>query len=65
MKIEIKEASVLLTRNGSDLVSLYIDLPSAIYPYDEGLALDFKAARGTGVEYVRKHFGIEPKVIQG
>jgi hypothetical protein len=25
--------------------------------------MDFTAAAGRGVEYVRKHFGVEPKII--
>ena len=62
--IHIKKVLILLT-NGPDKVSIHTDLPSP-YPPEittAGLMIDFDATKGTGVDYVRKHFGIEPEVI--
>lgn len=51
-----------------DLVKLYTDLP---IPDDsrrfdgENLAIAFDCPRGTGVEYARKNFGMEPEIANG
>lgn len=40
------------------------DLIEAVWPYEENLAMSFKAAQGTGEEYLRTHFpGIEIEII--
>lgn len=71
-KIKIKPFHMLITRvsvvlrdNAADLISVYTDFPSPFPPTvdDSPLSLTFQAAKGTGVEYVRKNFGIEPEVI--
>ena len=61
----IKSVTVLLT-HGTDLVTIDLiqELPSPIFPFNEGkFNLTFHAAKGTGEDYVRKNFGIEPKVV--
>lgn len=66
LTINVKNIQVLtysdLSRPDKVLINL-LDLPEAIYPFDRStLHFSFQAAMGTGVEYVRKHFGIEPEV---
>ena len=62
-KIEVTEATGILTL-GTDKVFLKVeDFPSAAWPFEDVLSLEFEAAKGSGVEYCRKHFGIEPKVV--
>ena len=62
MKIEITEVTVL-TGHGADHIMCQTDLPEATWPYEGKMCMDFTAAAGRGVEYVRKHFGVEPKII--
>ena len=62
--LHIEKAVVLIT-NGTDKVSLHTTLPSP-YPPEvttQNLMIDFDTRKGAGVDYVRKHFGIEPEVI--
>jgi hypothetical protein len=64
--ISILSASVI-TGRGADQVALNTDLPCPFTiegePSQSKLSLYFSASAGTGVEYVRKHFLIEPEVI--
>jgi hypothetical protein len=64
MKIEIVRATVVLSE-GADQVCLWTELPAPFPPNvdKEPLSLNFKTTKDWGVEYVKKHFGIEPKVI--
>lgn len=63
MNINITGATILLT-NGTDRIHLYTELPAPIVPFPkEKLTLTFEATIGTGAEYVRNVFGIEPKII--
>ena len=62
--LHIKKAVVLIT-DGTDKVSLHTTLPSP-YPPEvttQDLMIDFDTKKGAGVDYVRKHFGIDPEVI--
>ena len=62
--LHIKKAVILIT-DGTDKVSLHTTLPSP-YPPEvsaQDLMIDFDTKKGAGVDYVRKHFGIEPDVI--
>ena len=62
--LHIKKAVVLIT-DGTDKVSLHTTLPSP-YPKEvstQDLVIDFDTTKSKGVDYVRKHFGIEPDVI--
>ena len=44
---------------GTDKVMLKTDLPSAIYPFDEGtLFLTFDTAKNTGAAYTRDYFNL-------
>ena len=64
--MKILSASVVIQSGHGDTISLTTDLPSP-YSCDEGtdtpLYLTFQSAKNHGVEYVRKHFDIEPKII--
>jgi hypothetical protein len=63
MQVNINRSTVLLT-NGADQVLLYTDLPSAIPKVDDSvLCLSFCAEIDTSIEYVKKHFGLNPEII--
>ena len=62
--MNITHIIVLLT-SSTDTVFVHTDLPSP-YPPDvstENAMLKFEVSHNKGVEYVKKHFGIEPEVI--
>lgn len=61
--MKIIGSSVILQDCQADIVSLKTDLPSPIQGDTQCLDLQFRSSIDTGVEYVRKHFGIEPEVI--
>ena len=51
---------------GADTISLQTELPCPhMAAYDDNpLSLEFKATKGTGTDYVRKHFGVfKPEII--
>jgi hypothetical protein len=41
---------------GCDKVMLCTDLPEAVYPWDNQLAISFDASAGRGAEYVVRHW---------
>lgn len=61
--MKITGASVVLQNNHADIVSLKTDLPSPTPGDSQCLDLQFRATIDTGVDYVRKHFGLEPEVV--
>ena len=64
MKLKVTRATVVLTNHGKDRISLDTEYPSPTPKVDpEPLSLTFEAEKGTGVEYVKNTFGIEPEVI--
>lgn len=65
MKIEITKIKILIYANHPDTVWLKTTLPNGMYPFsnDDRLDVKFDVTSGTGVDYVRKHFDIEPEVI--
>lgn len=58
------KATVLL-RDATDSIFIEMDCPHPIIPYQEkeNLSLQFEATYDTGIDYVRKHFNLEPKVV--
>lgn len=64
IELEVERASVVL-REGTDKVYLRIKgLPGAIVCFpSEPLTLEFDCTKGTGEEYVKTNFGIDPEVI--
>jgi hypothetical protein len=64
--MKILSASVVIQSGHGDNISLTTDLPSP-FSCDEGtdtpLYLSFDCSRNKGIEYVKKHFDIEPKII--
>ena len=61
---EALRATVLIG-DGADIVMITYDASSPIWPFEENtLSTKFEAAKGQGVEYVRKTFGMEPEVIE-
>jgi hypothetical protein len=64
--LAITKIVVLLRKGHMDMVWVSTSLPSTVPAVTaDPLTLQFDACQGTGVEYVRQHFGIEPEVIQG
>jgi hypothetical protein len=56
LAIDIEYALVHHT-SGPDRISLFCtNLKDAGFPYEAALTLDFTAAAGSGVEYVKKNF---------
>ena len=55
----------VVTRPGhSDSISVYTALPGPFPAYkDDLLVLKFEALKGSGVDYVRNNFRIEPEVV--
>lgn len=65
--MKVVKAIVVERRSGTDLIALTTTLPTPFRDPEmqhEPLYLDFHAAQGTGAEYVRKHFGIEPEIVK-
>lgn len=62
--MKIIKATVLL-RDCTDSIFIEMDAPSPIVPYQEkeNLSLNFEATYDTGIDYVRKHFNFEPRVV--
>nr|DAF94350.1 MAG TPA: hypothetical protein [Myoviridae sp. ctu2j3]DAF94385.1 MAG TPA: hypothetical protein [Myoviridae sp. ctu2j3] len=54
---------VVVQGSGSDKIAVFTDLPGPIWPFEEKAVLSIEAAAGTGPEYVRAVFGVEPEVI--
>ena len=64
LELPIQKVTVVEGYMGPDRIIIWTSLPPPWPPItDQPLTLDFKAAVGTGVEYIRKNFGIEPEVI--
>lgn len=65
--MKIKSITVLLT-TGADKIFVKTELPCpfvpAYLPTQPPLQLDFEATQNTGIDYVRRVFGIEPEVIR-
>lgn len=57
-----KSATLLLT-HATDKLQIDTDLPYAVWPYEGQQTLNMEIAKGEGLEYCRKNFGIEPRII--
>lgn len=55
----VSEATVIRA-HGPDKVILETDLPDGMYPYTGKMSVKFSVSRGTGEQYVRKHFNDLP-----
>lgn len=66
MKNQITVLSAfVITGRGPDHISLKLDLPNA-FTYKDGEPFahaSIDATAGTGAQYVRDHFGIEPQIV--
>ena len=60
--LEIVRATVILRKNATDICILVTSLPSVI-DGNKKLRLSFETADGCGADYIKKHFGTEPEVI--
>jgi len=62
--IKITKAMVLIQPYGADLVFLHTELPPNMPKItNQSPVLKFEVEMGKGIEYVRKVFGVDPKVI--
>ena len=63
--MNIKRIVVLIRSYHTDEVFIDTDLPSP-FPLEiqkEDLTIKFEVQKGQGIEYVRRHFNIEPEVL--
>ena len=56
MKVEFKTVKVLTSKQSTDTIILYTELPNGVYPYKGTATLEMKVASGKGGEYALKHF---------
>ena len=54
----------VVENSGTDCVIIETDLPSSMPFWGEPLMFKFPAEHGTGAQYVRDNFHIEPDVIE-
>lgn len=66
MKIEltVESATVVLNQYRSDTCYIRFVLPST-FPKttDQDLMVTFHAEKDTGVEYIKKNFGVDPEIV--
>jgi hypothetical protein len=65
MEIDIQKITVMIRDIGTDQITINTNMsnpfPSEIS--DSNLVLEFEAPKGTGIDYVRNNFNIEPDII--
>lgn len=61
MQINVIKATVLVRPHFTDYIYLDTDLPSSVEKYPTTLRCE--QPKGTGADWVRKQFNIEPEVI--
>lgn len=64
LDLRIDSVKVVQGRYGPDHIMIETNLPAGTYPFTGQADLKMTVAQGSGVEYVRKHFGVEPEVIE-
>jgi len=55
--------AIVMTGNGTDLIQLTLDAPTAFEAMGYKPLMKMEASQGAGVQWVRDNFGIEPEVI--
>lgn len=64
LMLEIEKIVVLHCDHGPDLIQLHTKgLKPCIWPFDESPTPRFEVARGTGIDYVKENFGIQPEFL--
>lgn len=63
VELNVAVARVVRSVSGPDTIFLMVDLPAATFPFNDSAMVSMSAAAGTGAEYVRTHFGMEPEII--
>jgi hypothetical protein len=61
--LEIVDVTVVEGSSGPDTIIMTVNLPAATFPFERPATMKMTAAVGTGAEYVKEHFGIEPIVV--
>ena len=56
--------AVIVVGDHADFVSIETSCPEPLYPFTGKLSLTFRAAKGTGEAYVRKHFSFSDEQIE-
>jgi hypothetical protein len=62
--MKIESITIVRESYGPDHCFIYTDLPEPGFPFKDKLMVRFDAARGSGVDYVRRYFDMEPKLIE-
>ena len=60
--IDATDALILFSEGQTDDIFIHTKLPSPVWPYSGNLSLHFKAACGTGVDFVKVHFALPVKI---
>lgn len=53
---EITKIVILTNRSGCDLVYLYFNVQSGVFPFTENLSSKFEVTKGNGLNYVKENF---------
>jgi hypothetical protein len=64
LTLNVKRVVVLESEHKTDEIHIYVDLPSPIPIFNDPTFLQLDATKGTGVQYVKDNFGIEPDAIK-
>jgi hypothetical protein len=62
--LEIKKILILRSKGSTDKIILHTNLPDPCWPYEGNASLEMSAAHGSGVDFARRMFNIEPEVIE-
>ncbi len=52
----ITNITIVCGKNGPDKISMFTNLPSAMYPYTGYQDINMSVANGKGEEYIKEHF---------
>ena len=64
LMLQIEEIAVLRRRSHADRIYIKFRGPAPFPAFpNEGPSFQMDVAQGTGADYVRKEFGLEPKII--
>lgn len=64
-KIELNVIEIVVVRDqyGPDTIFIDVDLPDPCFPFSDHVMIKMSAGQGTGADYVRNRFGIEPRIV--
>jgi len=65
LNIKVSKITILTRPGNTDYISIFTTLPSSFPPgiSNDNLIISFEAQKGTGVDYVKNNFNIEPEIL--